>query len=97
MFTTFDPPGAPIIAPTSINNRGQIAGSTTSDPVLPEAEEVHGFLLDRGRFTRIDFPGAPRTLAWGLNDRAQIVGIYQNPAATGQPSPMRMPMRMSGR
>jgi hypothetical protein len=73
-------------------------GSTFSDP---NGTELHGFLLAKGSsgpFTPIDFPGAPNTVAFGINDRGQIVGVYENPDAApdGQPSPMQMPMMMSG-
>jgi probable HAF family extracellular repeat protein len=97
-FTTFDAPGVLFTEPGGINDRGQIVGSTASDRALTE---VHGFLLDEGveaPFTSIDFPGAPRTLAFDINNRRQIVGVYENPNAPPdrQPSPMRMPMTMSG-
>ena len=96
-FTTFDAPGVPFTTPTGINNRGQIAGFTSS-PSYPGGGTR--FLLARGvtgPFTPIDFPGAQRKLAWGINDRGQIVGVYENPDAApdDQQSPMQMPMMMS--
>jgi hypothetical protein len=95
-FTTFDAPGVAFTQPSSINNRGQIVGSTVSDPAQPE---FHGFLLamgPAGPFTPIDFPGAPNTVAIGINDRGQIVGTYENPDAApdGEQGPMQMPMMM---
>jgi hypothetical protein len=37
-------------------------------------------------------------VAFDNNNRGQIVGVYENPHAApdGQPSPMQMPMMMSG-
>ena len=75
------PPASLFTLPFSINNRGQIVGSTASDPA---GTELHGFLLARGvegPFTPIDFPGAPSTVAFDINDRGQIVGVYENPDA----------------
>jgi hypothetical protein len=42
--------------------------------------------------------GAAGTSFTDINDRGQIVGIYTNPDAAPdrQPSPMRMPMMLSG-
>ena len=98
-FTRFAAPDAPVTVPYRINNRGQIVGVTESDLTFTAAR---GFLLRMGAegpFEPIDFPGAPRTVAFGINDRGQIVGAYENTAASpsSQPSPMRMPMMMSGR
>jgi hypothetical protein len=62
--TTIDAAAAAITAPFDINDRGRIVGYTTNDPVLPNATEVHGFVLRHGPnspFTRIDVPRAPRT------------------------------------
>jgi uncharacterized membrane protein len=84
-ITTVDVPGAVLTVPFDINDRGRIVGFTTSALPLPNADEVHGFVLKNGTdssFTRIDVPGAPRTLASGIDDRGRIVGIYENPNAT---------------
>jgi hypothetical protein len=37
-------------------------------------------------------------VAFDVNNRRQIIGVYENPdtAPDGQPSPMQMPMMMSG-
>jgi uncharacterized membrane protein len=85
--------------PYGINNRGQIVGTTVSDPA---GTTGHGFLLAngvKGPFTSIDFPGAPTTLAFGINNLGQIVGVYENTAAAPgrRRSPMQPPMMMSGR
>jgi uncharacterized membrane protein len=83
-ITTIDAPGANLTFPFDINDRGRIVGFTTDALPLPDAAEVHGFVLKHGpdsRFTRIDVPGAPRTLASGIDDRGRIVGIFQNPNA----------------
>jgi hypothetical protein len=74
-------------------------GFGAGDPALTT---LHGFLLRRGvkgPFTPIDFPDAPGTVAVDINDQGQIVGGYENTTATpsGQRSPMRPPMMMSGR
>ena len=97
-YITFAAPEAPVTVPYRTNNRGQIVGVTESDLAFTAAR---GFLLRMGAegpFEPIDFPGAPRTVAFGINDRGQIVGAYENTAASpnSQPSPMRMPMMMSG-
>jgi probable HAF family extracellular repeat protein len=99
-YTTFDAPGAGITLPFAINNRGHIVVSTTAGML----EEAQGLLREgaAGPFTPIDPPGVvgePGTLlATGINDAGTIVGLYANPDAAPdrQPSPMGMPMMMSG-
>ena len=95
--TKFDAPTAVTeTAPSSINNHGQIAGSTLTD--LATLAGARGFLLAKGvkgPFTPIDVPGAPRTLVFGLNDRGQLVGVYENTAATPSPHATGMqPLRL---
>jgi hypothetical protein len=80
-----------------INNRGQIAGITSTDRGLGGAR---GFLLAKGvkgPFTPVDFPGAPRTQVGGIDDRGRIVGRYENPAAApGPQSGAMQPSMMTG-
>ena len=75
-FTTIDPPGAVDIdgtpgfqatAPLGINNRGQVVGQ------YADAQGLHAYLLDKGRYTTIDPPAGPGTTATDINDRGQIV------------------------
>jgi hypothetical protein len=89
-YTGFDAPG-PVGNDNlvKINNRGQIAGATSTGP----PQRTHGFLLrdgGGGPFTPIDVPGAPGTGATGINDAGTIVGNYTNPMARparNQPKP----------
>jgi hypothetical protein len=84
-ISTIDAPDVRFTLPFDIDDRGQIVGFTTTALPLPDADEVHGFLLKDGpggRFVRIDVPGAPRTLASGIDDRGRIVGLYENPNST---------------
>jgi hypothetical protein len=70
-YTTFEAFGFPLTVPYDINNRGQIAGTATSDADLTE---VHGFrLADLSDWpvTQIDVPGAARTEVYGLDDRGR--------------------------
>ena len=65
--------------PFDINNRGQVAGTTSNDPQLLE---LHGFLLAKGAdrsATLIDVPGAPSTSVFGLDDHGRLIGVYENP------------------
>jgi uncharacterized membrane protein len=83
-ITTLDARGAAFTLPFDINDRGRIVGFSTDALPIPDAVDVHGFVLNHGpqsRFTRVDVPGAPRTLASGIDDRGRIVGIYENPNA----------------
>jgi hypothetical protein len=83
-ITTLDAPGAVLTLPFDINDRGRIVGFTTDALPIPDAVDVHGFVLKHGpagRFSRIDVPGAPRTLASGIDDRGRIVGIFESPNA----------------
>jgi len=82
IYRTIKDPRLAFTVPLDINDRGQIAGLTATAFPLPDALEVHGFLLDsrRGwRLVSIDVPGTPRTLASGIDDRGRIAGIYENP------------------
>lgn len=83
-ITTLDAPGAVLTLPLDINDRGRIVGFTTDTLPIPDATDVHGFVLKHrptSRFTRVDVPGAPRTLASGIDDRGRIAGIFENPKA----------------
>ena len=64
-------------APYGINNRGQIVGGYDTTGFA-----VHGFVLDRGRYTTIDVPGASRTIALRINARGQTIGFYLDAAGT---------------
>jgi probable HAF family extracellular repeat protein len=63
--------------PSGINNRGQIVGGYDTTGFA-----VHGFVLDRGRYTTIDVPGASRTIALRINARGQTIGFYLDAAGT---------------
>jgi probable HAF family extracellular repeat protein len=98
VYTTFDAPGVPIIHAFDINNRGQIVGTTLSDPALTE---VHGFLLAKGvdgPFTRSTSPARPRPWlpASTIAGRSSVSTRTPDAAPYRQPSPMEMPMMMSG-
>lgn len=60
-----------------INPRGEIVG-TYKDA----ANQQHGFLLSKGKFTTIDFPGAVATIARGISPSGDIVGSYTAPAGS---------------
>jgi uncharacterized membrane protein len=83
--TTYGASGVPFTVPFDVNDRGTIVGITTDALTLPDADQLHGFVLDihRGdRLTPIDVPGAPRTVAFGIDDHGRITGIYDNTAAS---------------
>jgi len=57
----------------SINNRGQIVGTSfVSSPVSSAVV----FVYDRGEFTTIPVPAPSSTVPTRINDRGQIVGFY---------------------
>jgi probable HAF family extracellular repeat protein len=74
-FTTIDhPDAAPLTGdPIGINNRGQIVGAYVDTEGI-----IHGFLLDKHRFTNIDVPDALETSPFKINDRGQIVGFFND-------------------
>jgi probable HAF family extracellular repeat protein len=79
--SVLDVPGAKGTEATKLNNRGQIAGTFSTDtPVVNDTASPHGYLWDRGKVTRIDVPGAMGTAAGGVNDRGQVVGGYADAA-----------------
>lgn len=93
--TTIDAPDAKLTFPVDINDRGQVAGFTTDTLPLPDATDVHGFLLKNGptgAFTRIDFPGARRTIVFGMNDHGSVTGVYENPNASPMTRPDGVPL-----
>jgi hypothetical protein len=67
-------PGALLTLPQAINNDKVVAGS-----YFDSADNVHGFLYRRDKFTSVDLPGATATEVMGINDRGDIVGVYQLP------------------
>ncbi len=94
---TFGARGVPFTVPFDVNDRGKIVGITTDALTLPDADELHGFVLNPrrdGRLRPIDVPGAPRTVAFGIDDRGRITGIYENTAASvaRMMSPAPMPL-----
>jgi hypothetical protein len=51
--------------PYGINNRSQIVGGFDT-----AGFEIHGFVLNQGRYTTIDVPGASKTLALGSSSES---------------------------
>ncbi|MGB8768484.1 MAG: hypothetical protein WCC92_02645 [Candidatus Korobacteraceae bacterium] len=75
-FTSFDPPGAAISEPATINLLGVIVGGwwTVAPPANPN---LHGYMLFNGRYTTIDFPGTTSgTFCGGNNLQNDIVGQW---------------------
>jgi probable HAF family extracellular repeat protein len=80
-FTKIDaPPAMPnATVPLGINERGQITGAySTVSNTTPLRPPLHGFLLDRGRYTTIDVPKASSTTPFGISDRGRVVGLYMD-------------------
>jgi hypothetical protein len=78
-YTTFAVDDAAYTLPLGVNDRGRIAGYTTTGPDLRTG--ARGFVLARGPdgpSTRIDVPGAAASGATGIDDRGRIVGLYDN-------------------
>jgi uncharacterized membrane protein len=76
-YTSIDDPSAVYgTYAYSINNHGQIAGSTYN------ISGIHGWLLSHGQYIHFDDPDAtnsyilPDTACYGLNDSGQMVGSY---------------------
>src|SRR5690242_5873500 len=74
-FTTFSYQGALNTEGFSINDTGQIAGSTFN---TPGATDLQGLVYDikTQTFTTIKVPTATITVAAGINDFGQVVGTY---------------------
>ena len=70
-------PGASITAAADINDRGEIVGFFSEDPLDPSglATSARGFLLSGGDFTTFDAPGVLFTQPKSINKRGQIVGF----------------------
>jgi uncharacterized membrane protein len=84
--TLIDVPRAAETTPNDINDRGQMAGAYLDgdavvhpDGTVPR-NAVHGFVLDKGRFTRFDVPGSVFTQPFGINNRGEISGGYYDAA-----------------
>lgn len=78
VFTNIDDPSAQYTNPASINNQGQIVG-TTVRPGCGHAV-YSGFIYQDGVFTRLDYPGARGygTFVTGNNDLGQVVGYFED-------------------
>jgi hypothetical protein len=66
----------PVAAPQhtqvdDVNDKGQIVGTYEDSD-----GNLHGLLLENGKFTTSDFPDADSTVAWGVNSQGQVVGRY---------------------
>jgi len=80
-FQLIDFPGlsVPCTGPRWINERGDIVGLFARVNTIDDCfagPELHGFLLQRGKYIAIDFPGSTNTSALGINDDGTIVGGY---------------------
>jgi len=73
--TLIEFPNAIATVAVGINDRGQIVGV-----YLDQADNVHGFFFDRGRYTQLDYPGAIETDLNGINSSGQISGYYLDTA-----------------
>jgi uncharacterized membrane protein len=98
-FTTIDVPGAIGTMLGDLNDRGEIVGVYGDDPDDP-IRGYRGAPLSAEPWGLHDVRRTRRPVHPTLQDqqRGQIVSAYENPDAEtdGQPSPMRMPMMMSG-
>jgi hypothetical protein len=82
-YQTITVPGRPVTLPLGVNNRGQVAGYSTTAPDLRTGAQ--GFVLARGvdgPITRIDVPGAAATGVTDIDARGRLVGLYDNQGAT---------------
>ena len=71
-FTILKVPGATSTYPTSINDRGQVAGQYS------DGSGYHGFVYSNGTFTTLDVPGATYTFPASINDNGQVAGNYDD-------------------
>ncbi|HEY6798813.1 MAG TPA: hypothetical protein VI248_29390 [Kineosporiaceae bacterium] len=71
---TFQPIGIPVahtnLEATGVNAKGVVVGNFAT------GESLHGFVLDRGRFTPLDLGNATQTQVLGVDNAGDLVGSY---------------------
>jgi probable HAF family extracellular repeat protein len=77
----------------SINDRGQIVGSSLT---TPGSDQEHAFLYFNGKMTDLGtLPGMTYSYAYGINNNGQTVGysrsLYQEHAFLYTPQPISLP------
>jgi uncharacterized protein (TIGR03437 family) len=70
------PIGPDLLAPSGINNIGQIVGNFPNLFASGNVIGTVGFLRADGNYTIIQYPGAANTKVYGINSAGQIVGDY---------------------
>jgi len=96
-FTSINPFSSLETSGRGINDKGDVVGNWTVDPLEPpdpggcgdcqiqqqfEGAE-QGYLWREGKFRKISFPGSFDTDANGINDRGVIVGTYADKTISG--------------
>ena len=75
-ITAFDVPGSSWTFPSSINDKGMIAGRYLDDTSAPT---WHGFArFPDGTVEIVDVPGSVLTEASSINDKGMITGLWED-------------------
>jgi probable HAF family extracellular repeat protein len=79
-FTAIADPGSDWVTAYSLNNNGQVVGTTSTYNNTIQHQWYSGFIYDHGAFMRLDHPdaGGYGTFAAGINDLGQVVGYYED-------------------
>jgi hypothetical protein len=56
-----------------VTRNGKLIAGISFDSLF----DVHGYVLDRGRYTQFDYPGATFTQAWDVSPRGTVVGYFE--------------------
>lgn len=68
---SFDP--LPSTMHNGVARNGRLIAGISFDSMF----EVHGYVVDRGRYTQFDYPGATFTQAWDVSPSGTVVGYFE--------------------
>jgi hypothetical protein len=65
------------LLPSTMHNGVTRNGKVIAGISFDSLSDVHGYVLDRGKYTQFDYPGATFTQAWDVSPSGTVVGYFE--------------------